>query len=27
VTISFSKEMLPASVLMTLEQYTRRALA
>lgn len=26
VTISFSKEMLPASVLMTLEQYTRRAL-
>ena len=26
VTISFLKEMLPASVLMTLEQYTRRAL-
>ena len=27
VTISFSREMLPQSVLMTLEQYTRRALA
>ena len=27
VTISFSREMLPASVQMTLEQYTRRALA
>ena len=27
VTIGFSKEMLPASALMTLEQYTRRALA
>ena len=27
VTINFSREMLPASVQMTLEQYTRRALA
>jgi len=27
VTINFSKDMLPASVLMTLEQYTRKALA
>jgi hypothetical protein len=27
MTIGFSKEMLPASVLMTLEQYTRRTLA
>ena len=27
VTIGFSREMLPASVVMTLEQYTRRALA
>jgi hypothetical protein len=27
VTINFSREMLPASVQATLEQYTRRALA
>jgi hypothetical protein len=26
VTINFSREMLPASVLATLQQYTRRAL-
>jgi hypothetical protein len=26
MTISFSKDMLPASVLWTLEQYTRKAL-